>query len=318
MCPDIGCLLAGLAYTSGAATASSDAAAMTQRESTRQAGGDLAMPGPYASSTQGSSPACAMPVGINGMAAVGPPPGESVCEGAGPGDVQGMPRRRGPDDEVCQETLKQQPRCDYDKCPDPTSSSHRYKISSGSQAGGQDWQQLAGQVLCQACYSHYSRHGTLTRKSIYCQPGEARCDYENCTSTSICAKAHTIRSDCQAGGRDWSAWAGKQLCSKCYKRYAFCGTLEELPGQVISSQRTRLSQEEKRCSYEGCQNPTVSRTFITISAHCAVGGRDWSSVVGRVLCQACFGRFKKHGHLKRLTVAPGARRSRHGTQHTST
>jgi hypothetical protein len=87
---------------------------------------------------------------------------------------------------------------------------------------------------------------------------------------------------------------------------------------VISSQRTRLSQEEKRCSYEGCQNPTVSSKFTTISAHCAAGGRDWSSVVGRVLCRTCYKRFMARGQLERMGCAPNQESSRSGAQHTST
>jgi hypothetical protein len=54
-------------------------------------------------------------------------------------------------------------RCSYLGCKNPNESGQFIQIDGASEAGGRDWTELAGSVLCQACYSCYVRRGTLER-----------------------------------------------------------------------------------------------------------------------------------------------------------
>lgn len=54
-------------------------------------------------------------------------------------------------------------RCSYEGCKSPLESSHFYQIDGGGEAGGQDWTELAGRVLCDMCYQQYRTKGTLKR-----------------------------------------------------------------------------------------------------------------------------------------------------------
>ena len=58
---------------------------------------------------------------------------------------------------------KKEKRCSYEGCKSPHNSSRFIQIDGRSEAGGQDWTELAGAVLCHACYKQYSTHGTLER-----------------------------------------------------------------------------------------------------------------------------------------------------------
>jgi len=61
-----------------------------------------------------------------------------------------------------EESAKQ---CTYEHCDNPTKSHSFYQIDFGTAAGGQDWSELAGRVLCKACYLRFSKRGTLQRGS---------------------------------------------------------------------------------------------------------------------------------------------------------
>lgn len=41
-----------------------------------------------------------------------------------------------------------------------------------------------------------------------------------------------------------------------------------------------------RCSYEDCKVPDQSSKFFLIDGSSKAGGRNWSSLAGRVLCNA--------------------------------
>ena len=63
-----------------------------------------------------------------------------------------------------------------------------------------------------------------------------------------------------------------------------------------SSMPTRPLQ---RCSYEGCNSPNKSAKFLRIPVGCSTGGKDWTELVGSILCTPCHSYFRCYGTLKR-------------------
>ena len=52
------------------------------------------------------------------------------------------------------------------------------------------------------------------------------------------------------------------------------------------------------CSYEHCDSPEESSQFFQfIGEGRTAGGQDWSSLVGSVLCHACYKQFRRSGSL---------------------
>ena len=83
------------------------------------------------------------------------------------------------------------------------------------------------------------------------------------------------------------------LCNACFDYYRTRGTLE----------RQRAAPDPgivKRCTYEGCRKPDESREFHKIGDHITAGGRDWSSLYGQVLCDACCLQYLLRGTLERV------------------
>jgi hypothetical protein len=54
-------------------------------------------------------------------------------------------------------------RCWYAHCIKPEGSQRYYTIHAQCTAGGRDWGDLVGQVLCVTCYKQYGLRGTLER-----------------------------------------------------------------------------------------------------------------------------------------------------------
>ena len=74
---------------------------------------------------------------------------------------------------------KEEKRCSYEGCKSPHNSSKFYQIDGRSEAGGQDWTELGGAVLCKACYKQFLSRGTLERTKNEPLCGSARrCSYE--------------------------------------------------------------------------------------------------------------------------------------------
>ena len=96
-----------------------------------------------------------------------------------------------------------------------------------------------------------------------------------------------------AAGRDWTSLIGSTLCNACYVRFKERGTLER-------KRNTPLPHGSKSCSYEACMRPKHSRRFVQVDAKTTAGGRDWGALVGKVLCDACYTRFKDTGSLGKL------------------
>lgn len=59
-----------------------------------------------------------------------------------------------------------------------------------------------------------------------------------------------------------------------------------------------------QCSYKGCCKPMQSSQFYLIEEGRTSGGKDWSSLVGSILCAACYCRYKDRGTLDRAVNKP--------------
>jgi predicted NAD-dependent protein-ADP-ribosyltransferase YbiA (DUF1768 family) len=133
-----------------------------------------------------------------------------------------------------------------------------------------------------------------------------RCSYAGCKRPEESRYFFQIQADTTAGGQDWSSVKGSVLCNACYENFKRSGTLE----------RTRskpLAASARRCTYAGCERPEESSQFHQIQADQTVGGQDWSSVAGSVLCTSCYDRFRTSGSLERTRIKPLAASARRCT-----
>ena len=90
--------------------------------------------------------------------------------------------------------------------------------------------------------------------------------------------------------------------------------LEDLRlGQRAQDDMARATR--KRCTYAGCEKPDNSRCFYNVDEGKTAGGQDWSSLVGHVLCHACYQRFNRSGTLERSTRRPISKAVRRCTFH---
>ena len=62
--------------------------------------------------------------------------------------------------------------------------------------------------------------------------------------------------------------------------------------------RGGASAPKKHCTNPGCAKPDESTMFVQVDGSSSSGGKDWSSLAGSTLCQACFTFFKRNGTLK--------------------
>jgi hypothetical protein len=188
-------------------------------------------------------------------------------------------------------------RCSYEGCRSPTKGSHFFQIDEHKKAGGRDWRELAGSVLCDACYTQFMKRGTLERtvhKHAPLAASDRRCSYEGCRNPTKGSRFYQVDEHTKAGGQDWRELAGSVLCRACYQQFKLRGTLER-----TVHKHERLAASDRRCSYEGCRNPTKSSKFYQIDEHTKAGGRDWRELAGSVLCDTCYSRFLKRGTLER-------------------
>ena len=189
--------------------------------------------------------------------------------------------------------------CTYEHCERPTESSNFFLIEEGRTSGGQDWSSVTGNVLCRACYSRFRDRGTLERERSKPLPTSARrCTYEHCDKPDEGNKFFLIEEGKTSGGQDWSSVVGHVLCKACYDRFYKRGTL----GKKVSKDE---QDNDWVCAYEKCSNPTESSRFYMIEEGKSAGGQDWSSVVGYVLCDACYCRYKRRGTLQRVPGGHG-------------
>jgi predicted NAD-dependent protein-ADP-ribosyltransferase YbiA (DUF1768 family) len=182
-------------------------------------------------------------------------------------------------------------RCTYKHCHSPTHGSNFYKIEEGKSAGRQDWSSVVGEVLCRACYCRFKDRGTLERsRNKPLDASARRCTHKHCDSPTESSNFYKIEQGKSARGQDWSSVVGEVLCKACYERFSYKGSLER-------SHNKPLDASARRCTYKHCGSPTHGSKFLQIEEGKCTGGQDWSSVVGEVLCQACYKRFWKRGTL---------------------
>jgi hypothetical protein len=171
------------------------------------------------------------------------------------------------------------------------------RIDGRSEAGGQDWSQLHGSVLCMACYVVFFTKGSLERDGKQ-QPATERCSCEACEG--------------QGGGNDGSdvRWVDGE-------RVGNSGEWQqdsvEVAGRVIvhdessspgKSERIRhhsksVTPSDRFCTYEGCRRPSDSSRYFRIDGVSEAGGQDWTLLAGSVLCAACYSQYKTRGTLER-------------------
>jgi hypothetical protein len=186
--------------------------------------------------------------------------------------------------------------CTYEHCERPGKGNRFHRIEEGKTTGGQDWSSLVGSVLCSSCYSRFRTKGTLektNREDRGLAESEKVCAYEHCVKNPVEGNRFTqIEEGKTTGGQDWSSLVGKVLCHGCYNRFRTRGTLEKTLGRP-------LAKSEKRCAYEHCEWPSDGSSYYLIGESKKAGGQDWSSLVGSVLCKACYMRFKERGTLEK-------------------
>ena len=162
-------------------------------------------------------------------------------------------------------------------------------------------------MLCNACYERFRIKGTLGKsrnkplaasvrlKRPINKPLAAsarRCTYADCVRPDESSQFHQISEGKTAGQEDWSSLVGSVLCHACYERFRSKGTL-------WMSRNKPLAASARRCSYTDCERPDEGRNFFQISEGKTTGGQDWSSLVGSVLCHACYERFRNKGTLEK-------------------
>jgi len=59
------------------------------------------------------------------------------------------------------------------------------------------------------------------------------------------------------------------------------------------------AEQSPSCSYEGCKRPRESSQFFQIEEGNNAGQKDWTQLVGRVLCFSCYLQFQTRGTLER-------------------
>lgn len=181
--------------------------------------------------------------------------------------------------------------CSYDLCARPTESSHFYRVRPGCTTGGQNWDALVGRVLCRACYNCFTKRGTLERFVQTMMPGKRSTPH---------AHLHVPEEFAGAQSESFSRLDGLSHTG------AEEAIIHIAPVRRPQAPARPLAPEEKRCQYTHCMNPTESRQFTKIQEGTTAGGRDWSSMIGMVLCRACYRMYSKRGTLER--TAPSAPR----------
>jgi len=141
-------------------------------------------------------------------------------------------------------------RCTYAGCQNPGVSSNFYLIRKETDAGGQDWKPLVDMVLCQSCYDHFRRHGTLERAPPRMGDDfERQCTYPGCQNQGVSSNFHLIRTDTDAGGQDWSPVVGMVLCHACYDHFRdHCTPERPLPRR--ENERKRIADLAKMLHHE--------------------------------------------------------------------
>lgn len=162
-------------------------------------------------------------------------------------------------------------KCTYGKCPKPSESAHFFRIEEGRTAGGKDWTNLIGMVLCEACYGQYKKRGTLERGGTKASldPKRKRCTFDGCDKPEESSHFYLIEPGKTAGGRDWTPLVGNVLCHTCYCRWKNRGTFDRVLNRPVDPKL-------RTCSWKDCERPTESKSYAKIEPGKKTGGQDWS------------------------------------------
>jgi hypothetical protein len=201
--------------------------------------------------------------------------------------------------------------CSCDGCGITDRDSQFLWIDGRSEAGGQDWSELQGSVLCMACYVAFFTKGSLARDGKQ-QPATEPCSCEACErQVGNEDSDDTTRADGEGLGHsgEWQ-YDSVELAGRVIGHDEFSG-----PGK---SERTRhhskpLTPSDRFCTYEGCKRPSDSSRYFRIDGVSEAGGQDWTLLAGSVLCAACYSQYKTRGTLERCgnradPLPPSARR----------
>lgn len=123
---------------------------------------------------------------------------------------------------------------------------------------------------------------------------DRRCSYEKCKRPEQSNQFIQIDGASKAGGKDWKPLHGRVICNACYIQYFKRGTLTR-----TQNQGKALPEADRHCSFDGCKKPHESSRFYEIDGGSSAGGQDWKPVDGRILCQACYDRYRAKGSLDR-------------------
>lgn len=208
-----------------------------------------------------------------------------------------------------------------------------YPVEEGKESGfGKDWPSLVGSLLCEECFmrykdkrrAHESRTGIASHSAsdfldYHCDmPSESKrfndrpphggtlkksrnrkisvalrhCTFERCSRPDESKNFYLIEEGRLSGGRDWRSLVGRVLCEACYQRFLTKGSLERTVNRPIDV-------SERWCTYQHCGKPRESKNFYLIERGRTSAGKDWSSLVGKVLCAACYCQFSTKGTLYR-------------------
>ena len=139
-----------------------------------------------------------------------------------------------------------------------------------------------------------------------------RCTYEKCKNPELGDKFYHIKDGEAAGGQDWSFLRDAVLCKACMGWFGRRGTLRVAE---------RVKPPPKRCMYNKCEQPEGKRSdgasmFFTVEEGIFMGNRDWSGLMGKILCKECYTRFQRTGSLEKIMpTGPGGAsgQQNHGT-----
>lgn len=165
-------------------------------------------------------------------------------------------------------TQHRRSRCGYDRCVKPDMSSYFYNVEAKTDSGGKDWAPVAGMTLCQSCYSRYRAYGTL--------------EHRKGTASTALKKAPTTGPSGQSAS---------------------------LPPSARSTHKGVGAEptEAQRCSHPACEDATRKGRFYRIDAGTTAGVQDWGGLVGRLLCKACYERFRCRDSLDASTARAPSR-----------
>ena len=71
-----------------------------------------------------------------------------------------------------------------------------------------------------------------------------------------------------------------------------------------STAKLSAAKPQKQCAYECCPSPLHSNKWRVVTPDTTAGGRDWTSLMGKTLCDSCYSTFRKHGTFIRSVRTP--------------